>query len=166
MAEFAARQRHTHMPTAGLVDLGGGAGRRRETQVAAGECLLASTELCEQLGLSPLRARVGRFRIERQAQQPFAFGKRRSKLRVAGNVDQFFRISIKVEELRRCPDVVAVLPLAEAQHERAREGADRVILGNDRPGPLSLKLKQAYWRKHEEGWHRTPVRPLDAMAAE
>ena len=40
------------------------------------------------------------------------------------------------------------------------------ILGNDRPGPLSLKLKQAYWRKHEEGWHRTPVRPLDAMAAE
>lgn len=40
------------------------------------------------------------------------------------------------------------------------------ILGNDRPGPLSLKLKEAYWRKHEEGWHRTPVRPLDAMAAE
>jgi branched-chain amino acid aminotransferase len=40
------------------------------------------------------------------------------------------------------------------------------ILGNDRPGPLSLKLKQAYWRKHEEGWHRTPVRKLDAMAAD
>lgn len=36
------------------------------------------------------------------------------------------------------------------------------ILGNDRPGPISLKLKQAYWRKHDEGWHRTPVRPLDA----
>ena len=40
------------------------------------------------------------------------------------------------------------------------------ILGNDRPGPLSLALKQAYWRKHEEGWHRTPVRPLDQLAAE
>ena len=37
----------------------------------------------------------------------------------------------------------------------------RRILGNDRPGPLSLALKQAYWRRHEEGWHRTPVRPLE-----
>ena len=42
----------------------------------------------------------------------------------------------------------------------ARVGAR--ILGNDRPGPLSLALKQAYWRRHEEGWHRTPVRPLEA----
>jgi branched-chain amino acid aminotransferase len=40
------------------------------------------------------------------------------------------------------------------------------ILGNDRPGPVSLALKQAYWQKHEEGWHRTPVRPLDQLAAE
>jgi branched-chain amino acid aminotransferase len=40
------------------------------------------------------------------------------------------------------------------------------ILGNDRPGPVSLTLKQAYWQRHEEGWHRTPVRKLDALAAE
>lgn len=40
------------------------------------------------------------------------------------------------------------------------------ILGNDRPGPLSLALKQAYWQRHKEGWHRTPVRPLDQLAAE
>lgn len=32
------------------------------------------------------------------------------------------------------------------------------ILGNDRPGPLSSRLKDLYWRKHDEGWHRTPVR--------
>ena len=32
------------------------------------------------------------------------------------------------------------------------------ILGNDRPGPLSVRLKELYWRRHEEGWHRTPVR--------
>ena len=37
----------------------------------------------------------------------------------------------------------------------------RRILGNDRPGPVSLALKQAYWRRHEEGWHRTPVRALE-----
>jgi branched-chain amino acid aminotransferase len=40
------------------------------------------------------------------------------------------------------------------------------ILGNDRPGPISLRLKEAYWQRHKEGWHRTPVRALDAMAAE
>ena len=40
------------------------------------------------------------------------------------------------------------------------------ILGNDRPGPISTLLKDTYWRKHEEGWHRTPVRPLEADAAE
>jgi branched-chain amino acid aminotransferase len=38
------------------------------------------------------------------------------------------------------------------------------ILGNDRPGPLSLALKAAYWKKHEEGWHRTSVRGLSEMA--
>ena len=35
------------------------------------------------------------------------------------------------------------------------------ILGNDRPGPVSMRLKEAYWRRHEEGWHRTEVRPLE-----
>jgi branched-chain amino acid aminotransferase len=38
----------------------------------------------------------------------------------------------------------------------ARVGAS--ILGNDRPGPLSLRLKETYWRKHAEGWLRTEVR--------
>lgn len=41
----------------------------------------------------------------------------------------------------------------------------RRILGNDRPGPLSLRLKELYWRKHAEGWHRTPVRMEHAEAA-
>jgi hypothetical protein len=31
------------------------------------------------------------------------------------------------------------------------------ILGNDRPGSLSTALKTAYWRKHDESWHRTPL---------
>jgi len=57
--------------------------------------------LREQFRLSPFCARVGRFRIERRAQQSFAFGERRGKVRVAGNVDQFFGISIEVKELRR-----------------------------------------------------------------
>jgi branched-chain amino acid aminotransferase len=40
------------------------------------------------------------------------------------------------------------------------------ILGNDRPGPISTRLKDIYWRKHEEGWHHTPVRYLAAEAGE
>lgn len=32
------------------------------------------------------------------------------------------------------------------------------ILGNDRPGPMSTRLKDLYWKKHREGWHATPVR--------
>jgi branched-chain amino acid aminotransferase len=39
------------------------------------------------------------------------------------------------------------------------------ILGNDRPGPLSLRLKELYWQRHREGWHRTPVRALETASA-
>ncbi len=38
------------------------------------------------------------------------------------------------------------------------------ILGNDRPGPLSAKLRALYWQRHAEGWHRTPVRYAEATA--
>lgn len=34
---------------------------------------------------------------------------------------------------------------------------DGRILGNDRPGPISLRLKEAYWRWHAEGRDATPV---------
>ena len=37
----------------------------------------------------------------------------------------------------------------------------RRILGNDRPGPVSVRLKQLYWQRHAEGWHATKVRSLD-----
>jgi branched-chain amino acid aminotransferase len=36
------------------------------------------------------------------------------------------------------------------------------ILGNDRPGPVSLRLKRAYWQAHADGWHRTAVRAIEA----
>ncbi len=40
------------------------------------------------------------------------------------------------------------------------------IMGNDRPGPLSARLKEVYWAKHAEGWHATPVRALVPAAAD
>lgn len=34
---------------------------------------------------------------------------------------------------------------------------DGHTLGDERPGPLTRRLEQRYWAKHEEGWHTTPV---------
>ncbi|MEE9265623.1 MAG: aminotransferase class IV, partial [Gammaproteobacteria bacterium] len=34
---------------------------------------------------------------------------------------------------------------------------DARILGNGRPGPVTLRIRESYWRKHEQGWHGTPV---------
>lgn len=34
---------------------------------------------------------------------------------------------------------------------------DERILGNGRPGPLSTRLRNLYWARHEEGWHATTV---------
>jgi len=34
------------------------------------------------------------------------------------------------------------------------------ILGNDRPGPVSVRLRDAYWRAHDDDRYRTPVRAL------
>jgi branched-chain amino acid aminotransferase len=31
------------------------------------------------------------------------------------------------------------------------------IMANDRPGPISRKIKELYWKKHDQGWHATPV---------
>ena len=35
----------------------------------------------------------------------------------------------------------------------------------DRPGPVSTRLKEIYWRMHDEGWHHTPVRYQMAEAS-
>jgi branched-chain amino acid aminotransferase len=34
---------------------------------------------------------------------------------------------------------------------------DGRMMGNDRPGPISTKIKETYWAKRAKGWHATPV---------
>jgi branched-chain amino acid aminotransferase len=34
---------------------------------------------------------------------------------------------------------------------------DDRILGNGRPGAITSRIRETYWRKHEQGWHATPV---------
>lgn len=37
---------------------------------------------------------------------------------------------------------------------------DGRILSNDRPGPVSRRIRETYWAWHEQGRHLTPVREL------
>ncbi len=34
---------------------------------------------------------------------------------------------------------------------------DECIFSNGRPGPVTMRIRELYWRKHEQGWHATPV---------
>jgi branched-subunit amino acid aminotransferase/4-amino-4-deoxychorismate lyase len=34
---------------------------------------------------------------------------------------------------------------------------DGHIFGNDRPGPISSRLRETFWAKRAEGWHATPI---------
>jgi branched-chain amino acid aminotransferase len=42
---------------------------------------------------------------------------------------------------------------------------DGRIMGNDRPGPISMKIKETFWAKRASGWHATPVDYEAATAA-
>jgi branched-chain amino acid aminotransferase len=43
---------------------------------------------------------------------------------------------------------------------------DGRILGNDRPGPVTERLHEAYWRLRKEGWHAEPIDYAPRAAAE
>jgi branched-chain amino acid aminotransferase len=34
---------------------------------------------------------------------------------------------------------------------------DGRILGHDRPGPISSRLRETFWSKRAAGWHATPI---------
>ena len=61
--------------------------------------------------------------------------------------------------------VADVLMADHVRVARAMGLPRRRILGNDRPGPVSLRLKELYWQRHREGWHATPVRSLNETDA-
>ena len=62
--------------------------------------------------------------------------------------------AITPEELRTADEVFisstagGVMPVTRV---------DEHILGNGSPGPISMRIRELYWRKHEQGWHATPV---------
>ena len=42
---------------------------------------------------------------------------------------------------------------------------DSHIMGNDRPGPISMRLRERFWEKRGQGWHATPVDYVEREAA-
>ncbi|HEX2528232.1 MAG TPA: aminotransferase class IV [Geminicoccus sp.] len=87
-----------------------------------------------------------------------------------GALEGITRLSVK--EL--CEDLGiphAIRPISRAELEEADEiffsttaggvmPASRLgtrILGNDRPGPISARLRETFWEKRRQGWHATPI---------
>lgn len=66
---------------------------------------------------------------------------------------------IRADELRQADEVFVtstaggIIPVARL---------DDRILGNDRPGPITERLRAAYWNRRREGWHAEPIQ-YDAM---
>lgn len=61
---------------------------------------------------------------------------------------------LKVEELREADEVFTSTTAGGVMPAARLDGR---IMGNDRPGPISAKLREAYWAFHAEGWHKTPI---------
>jgi branched-chain amino acid aminotransferase len=61
---------------------------------------------------------------------------------------------VSADELR---DADEIFTCTTAGGIMAASRIDGRIMGNDRPGPLSVKLRDAFWAKRAEGWHATPI---------
>lgn len=54
----------------------------------------------------------------------------------------------QADEIFACTTAGGIMPVSRI---------DGRIMGNDRPGPISTRLKDLFWQKRAEGWHATPV---------
>ncbi|MDR6953321.1 branched-chain amino acid aminotransferase [Ancylobacter sp. 3268] len=61
---------------------------------------------------------------------------------------------VSVDELR---DADEILVSSTAGGPIGVSRLDGRILNNDRPGPLTQKLRETYWEKRKQGWHGEPV---------
>lgn len=89
---------------------------------------------------------------------------------IAGVLEGVTRMSV----LELCDDLGMPVEVREVAPEELREAdeiflsstaggiipASRIdgrIMGNDRPGPVSERVRETYWRRRAEGWHGVPV---------
>lgn len=58
----------------------------------------------------------------------------------------------QADEIFACTTAGGIMPVSRI---------DGRMMGNDRPGPLSTRLKDIFWKKRSEGWHATPINYAD-----
>ncbi len=61
---------------------------------------------------------------------------------------------LPVEELREADEIFLATTAGGIMPASRIDGR---IMGNDRPGPISAKLRETFWAKREAGWHATPI---------
>lgn len=62
---------------------------------------------------------------------------------------------LHVDELRAADEIFTATTAGGVMPVSRLDGR---IFGNDRPGPVSMRLRQRYWEKHDQGWHATPIK--------
>ena len=61
---------------------------------------------------------------------------------------------LPIEELRDADEILFATTAGGVMPVPRLDGR---IYGNDRPGPLSARLRERYWARRAEGWHAEPV---------
>jgi branched-chain amino acid aminotransferase len=80
---------------------------------------------------------------------------RKSVLELCAELDVPTRIGrLTAEDLRNADEAFCTTTAGGVMPVSRIDGR---ILSNDRPGPISVRLRERYWQKHEEGWHATPI---------
>jgi branched-chain amino acid aminotransferase len=64
---------------------------------------------------------------------------------------------ITAEEMRNADEVFLATTAGGIMPASRIDGR---IMGNDRPGPISARLREAFWKRRSEGWHATPIEGL------
>src|SRR5262245_57767773 len=64
---------------------------------------------------------------------------------------------ITAEEIRNADEIFLATTAGGIMPASRIDGR---ILGNDRPGPVSSRLRETFWRRRAEGWHATPIECL------
>lgn len=61
---------------------------------------------------------------------------------------------VSADELRAADEIFACTTAGGVMPASRIDGR---IMGNDRPGPISVLLRDRFWAKRAEGWHATPI---------
>ena len=80
---------------------------------------------------------------------------RRSVIELCGHLGLPIEVRpVPVEELRDADEIFLSTTAGGVMPASRIDGR---IMGNDRPGPISSRVQDAFWSRRAEGWHATPV---------